>query len=486
MGLLGVIYAAAGYLLGLRQVSAGTPPRRGGGFLTAAIPLSLAVVVLAWGSPVAATLLLAVIAALYLAASLWLGWPSLLLPAILAVGLGVFASQELFLGYGGMDLGSLPRTSDLPRIALTYLSLAYAALAVFLQLGGLMLRRRGHDRWAWPLTLAGTVGLLGAYLGGLLLDGVFDMYWLAIGLSTLVAGLLFAFAWLERAIWSVPLLSYLGLGAIFIGHFYAIEWVAGSRAGEIWPAFPAGLCALYVALAWLFRDGPLAGIYGTPLRIAGLWGMAVPLVAALVMDDPVLGAIVFSIAGVTYLADAIVRRHAEPRRAVGLVYLSVGAFVIALWGVGMASDVTETQAYTFPLGLALLGVGWNERRRKGGGVTYWLPTLLGLGVLTISAFVQSLPQGAYVYALLLGVEGLLALGWGIWRRSRGYVLVGLLSLIVNALTQVGRAFVDMPRWIQIGVIGVILLGGGLVALFRRAEILRARQRLTETWKEWEP
>jgi len=159
--------------------------------------------------------------------------------------------------------------------------------------------------------------------------------------------------------------------------------------------------------------------------------------------------------------------------------------VVVIWAVLMEFDVSELQAYVIPLGLALLGTGWNERLRKAGA-SYRVPTLLGLIVLMGSAFVQSLPRGAFVYALLLGVESLAALGWGVRTRLRGYVQLGALALIANAIAQLGPGFVELPRWIQLGVTGSILLGGGLAALFKREQIFSARQRLVEEWRQWQP
>ena len=132
-----------------------------------------------------------------------------------------------------------------------------------------------------------------------------------------------------------------------------------------------------------------------------------------------------------------------------------------------------------------MGAGWNERRREQN-ISYRLPTLLGLAALMGSALVQSLPRGAFVYALLLLVESLASLGWGIRNRLRGYVQVGGAALIANAVAQLGPAFVELSGWIQLGLTGTILLGGGMAALAKREEILAARQRLTQEWRQWEP
>jgi hypothetical protein len=472
MGVLGLNYVAAGYALGRRKLGLGGP------FLTAAAFLSIVVVALTWNNPIVASLALASVAVLYLMAALWLGWPWLLLPALLAVNLDVFVVNDMFFE----SLAALERA----------LTISYSTLGAALALGGLGLRvgarataganhAHASRTWAWPLDLTGAVDLVGAYLAGLVIGG-----WLAIGLSAVLAVLLLTLAWLERATFVErklpPMLAYLGIGAIFIGHFCVIDTIGRGYAWDVWPGYTSALCALFVALAWLLRRGPLTDVYATPLRRAGLWLMAIPMAGSVFIGvfywEPLLIAVTFAIAGVTYAGDAALRR------ILGLAYLGVGAFVVVIWAVLMALDVSEPQAYVIPLGLALLGVGWNERLRGRNTSYRWL-TLSGLIVLTGSAFVQSLPRCAYGYALLFGIESLVMLGWGIHTHSRGYVQLGGLALIANAIVQFGPSFIELPRWIQLGVTGSILLGGGIAALFKREEILATRRRLMEKWGEWE-
>jgi len=457
MGLLGLNYAAVGYALGRREL------RKGGPFLTAGAFLSVIAIMLVWANPLIASLVLVAIAILYLLIALWIGWEWLLLPALLALNLSVFTINDLL--FDGWQTFT------------NALIISYAVLGTLSVMGGLVLRRTEEKRWAWPLYIAGTVNLAGAYLGGLLSSNG-----LALGLSVTLAAILLTFAWLERMEIAEkklpPILTYLGLIVIFGGQFYALDMI-GDAALNAWPAYAAGVCALFVAFAWLLRRETLIQVYSTPLRYTGLWLMAVPMAGTLAIFEPMLGAVTFAIAGSTYAADAALRK------IIGLGYLSVGAFIAVIIAVLMFFDVTEPQAYAIPIGLALLGGGWNERLR-GGSVSYRLPTLLGLIVLMGLAFVQSLPQGAYVYAILLGFESLVALGWGIYTRSRGYVQLGIIALFINAIVQLGPGFMELPRWIQIGVTGSILLGGGLAALFKREEILTARHKLAEEWRQWEP
>jgi hypothetical protein len=455
MGVLGLNYTAAGFVLGRREL------RLGGPFLTAAAFLSLVTVGLTWGNPTIASLVLGAVTVLYFLAALWLSWPWLLLPASLAVNLAVFTLNGIFF--------------ESFTTLVQALIVSYAVLGVAFAVGGLGLRRTQAGRWAWPVYLTAALELGGAYLASLLFGG-----WLVVTLSAVLATVLLAFAWLERVGFIKyklpPGLTYLGIAVIFVGHFYLID-VAGHSVWDIWPIYTAGLCGLCVALAWLLRHELLAEVYATPLRQAGLWLTLVPMVGAAILFEPFVGAAAFAIVGMIYAADAALRR------IVYLAYLALGALVMVIWALLLAFEVSEPQAYVIPLGLALLGMGWSERLR-GAGLLYRLPTLLGLMVLMGSAFVQS--QEASIYALLLSAESLVAIGWGVRTHSRGYVQVGGLALIVNALAQLGPAFVEWPRWVQLGLIGVILLGGGLTALVKREEILATRQKLTEEWRQWQP
>ena len=453
LGVLMLNYAAAGYALGRRSLKLGGP------FLTAAAFLSAAVILLTARNAVLQSVMLALIATLYLLAALWTGWSWLLLPALAAVNILVLSIWGIFSTEVFAELNSLTVT--------------YAGLGVALALGGAWLRRAGLKAWAWPLYLAAALDLTGSYFGGLSLAGP-----IAISLSILFAILAFGLAWVERdALENAklpPVLTYLGAALLFVGHFYVID-LSGS-AEPVWPAYTAGLCALLTASAWFLRGEPVQQVYGAPLRRAGLWLMFVPLFGAISILEPALGAVTFAIAGVTYAADAAVRR------ILNLAYLSGGAFVVVIWAVLLWFKVEEIQAYTIPLGLGLVGLGWNERRR-GQRFSYEFPTILGLLILMGSAFLQSIDGVSYAVLLLL--ESLAALAWGVRTRSRGYVRLGGLSLAANAIAQLGPGFVELPRWVQLGTIGGLLLGGGLAALFRREQLLAARTRLREEWRRWE-
>jgi hypothetical protein len=282
------------------------------------------------------------------------------------------------------------------------------------------------------------------------------------------------------------------VGLVFIGHYYVLA--LGNIPWIVWSPYTAGLCALLVALAWGMRRGEPGRIYGDPLHHSGLTLMFVPLVGAVVMSSrwlwmsfsapgdafvittAVPPMITYAIAAVIFFTDAAIRRS----WLIG--YLGGGAFVALIWYALSYFGIEEWQAYIIPAGLGLLLVGWNEQR-LGRRIVYRLATVVGLLVLMVSAFYQSISN--HRYAALLLVECLLALGWGIRSRSRIYVQAGAAALLVVAVAQLGPAFIELPRWVEIGIIGSLLLGGGLVALFRREQIVAARKNLSAEWKKWQ-
>ncbi len=173
LGVLLLIYAAAGYWLGRRTISNGIP------FLSASAFLSLVVVSLVWSEPTLASLVLCIAAALYLLFAVWLQVSWLLLPALAAVHLAVISISSIFL----TPASPWQQT----------LTIAYAALGMVFSLGCYWLQRRDKMRWVLPLLGFALLDLAVTYLSALVLGG-----WLAVALSAAYALLAFWLAWAER------------------------------------------------------------------------------------------------------------------------------------------------------------------------------------------------------------------------------------------------------------------------------------------------
>jgi hypothetical protein len=342
------------------------------------------------------------------------------------------------------------------------------------------LLRRGPlaDLYAAPLRYAGLALMaipMTSAVGLAVLDARPVAGAVILGIASLTYGV-------ESTLGRERYLAWLSTGIVFVWHFFLMAAGGAQVEGAWWP-ITAALCGGFVTLAWLLRRGPLADLYAKPLRYAGLALMAIPLagsvVFALVESEPVLIAVTFAIAGLTFGSDGTLRR------LLWLTYVGVAAMVVVLWGVFMALSISEPQAYVFPVGLTLLGIGWNERRR-GRSLQYQGCMVPGLALLMGTALAQSLGRGNWPYALLLLAESVAVIGWGVRKHLKRCVQVGVLGLLANAIVQLGPAFVELSGWIQLGLTGTILLGGGMLALLKREEILSARQKLSDEWRQWEP
>lgn len=441
-----VIYVAAGYGVGQRARYLSGP------FLTAAAFLSVVVTAMTWSSGLIAAGTLLVIALSYAFVAVWLRWHWLLVAALAALNLAVAALMRNYAASG----------DDLVRA----LAVSYTALGIAFAFGGYALRRANLARWAMPLYLVAGLNSAGAYADSLILQREY-----AVGASVVFAALALVFAWLERAAFEKPklklppILSYGGAAMLLVGTIFAADW---ARLIDQWPPFVAGVGALLVLTEWFIHGEAVERVYGVPLRSVGVVGLLVSLIGAVVGANNVASSLTFWIAGAALLADAWYHRN------IYWGYAGVGMFVAAIWYLLRNWNVTQLQAYVMPFAFWLVAAGWSEKR-LGRRQAYMIMTMLGLLVLMGSALWQSL-TGVW-YSALLGVESLVALVWGIRTRTRGYVQLAILSLLGNGIVLFWFGFANLDKWLQLSVVGLLLLLIGLVALFRREQVLSAMQEM---------
>jgi hypothetical protein len=254
-----------------------------------------------------------------------------------------------------------------------------------------------------------------------------------------------------------------------------IEFLSTGPYSSLWPIITAGLCGLLVMTSWLFSDEPLYQLYGQPFHWVGLGLTIIPIVGLLATANELVGIITLAMVGSIYIMNGLQRGW------IYQVYLGTAAFIGVIWLLLTMGEIEAVQLYILPVGVWLVVLAWIERYR-GQIETYWLLTIIGLSLLLGSAFVQSWTSAGYAALLLL--ESLMALVIGFGIRSRSYILIGLVSLILNGLVQFLPAFAEFPRFIQVGFIGIILLGGGLIALFLREEIIGIGRRARLHWQGW--
>ncbi|MCB0191247.1 MAG: hypothetical protein KDJ65_04830, partial [Anaerolineae bacterium] len=103
-------------------------------------------------------------------------------------------------------------------------------------------------------------------------------------------------------------------------------------------------------------------------------------------------------------------------------------------------------------------------------------TFLMLG----SLFWQTLLFG-WVFALLLGTEGLAAFFWGSYRRLRRFLYTGMVGMILATAGQLLNSLRSINQWIVFGLIGLILIAVA-VLVERKLEQIKTWHDVLETWE----
>ena len=127
------------------------------------------------------------------------------------------------------------------------------------------------------------------------------------------------------------------------------------------------------------------------------------------------------------------------------------------------SDVTPPEAYTVPPAVALLAVGL-LRRRRDRDYPSWHAYGPGLSLALVPSLLRAISDTGDLRPLLLGLAALAVLGAGVARRLQAPLLVGAGVLAVDALVQLApylaQAYEVVPRWVTIGLVGLLLLASG--------------------------
>ena len=163
----------------------------------------------------------------------------------------------------------------------------------------------------------------------------------------------------------------------------------------------------------------------------------------------------WTVLGVAAVAVGLLVPGRRPYREMGAVALGI-AWVLRL----AASDVDVVEAYTAPFALVALLIGaWAMHRDQQIG------TVRALGAGLTLALLPSLPQALADplswRALALAVVAVVALGLGVWRHWKAPFVAGAVVLGLLVVVELGPLALALPRWILIGLAGLVLLIGGI-------------------------
>ena len=304
------------------------------------------------------------------------------------------------------------------------LSIVYTAGSV----GAAHLTRSRYIPYASTFLLAVSVGFIAGMVGG--------------GLSARAVG------WAAQGL----VLWWLGRGAERISKRKRLEWVS------VWqqPLLNSGTRLSWFAVAFV--------------AIAFWWGLTSNVDLSLSVHQATA---VTAILGLLYLGMAVYHR----RPTFG--YVSAGALVVS-WYLQLADrDIVHAQFYAVPAGVYLLALAFFETRRtEKASLLPAAVNVMGVAALVGSAFVQSLvDRPEWIYASIVGVEGVLLALWGAASKSKVPFIAGIIAFSVNVLYQSTSILSSLNA-------AAVALGMGLVLVALAILLERFRGRVINAGRRW--
>ncbi|MFC9183448.1 SCO7613 C-terminal domain-containing membrane protein [Streptomyces globisporus] len=219
------------------------------------------------------------------------------------------------------------------------------------------------------------------------------------------------------------------------------------------PHQAAPLVLLVPALTVLFgarlRRNPVA----LPVELTGALG-ALVAVGLAVPDAPFL-ALVLALCGVLAAGAAV-----RPERRPVAGCLAAALFVLATWVRLAASGVSFPEAYTLPVTVPALAVGF-LRRRKDPEASTWTAYGPGLAATLLPSLAVAWSDPHWQRPLLLGVAALVVTLLGARYRLQALLLLGGAVLALDGLHELAPYVVQvagaLPRWLPPALAGLLLL-----------------------------
>jgi len=299
----------------------------------------------------------------------------------------------------------------------------------------------------------------------------------ASGFALLLA--LFSFLWAEGGL----VYGVVGFGILALGAWMKQSDFALPDAFAVYGGVGFGLYLLSLILEWTSsRVKPLT-VWLKPLTHCAVFLTADAAIInmALIFDHISAAAATLAFAGALYVTIAYRGRQYI------LGYLGM-ALLEASWAMLLIiNDVTQPQWYAIPAGLYFIAVSYFEwkrnRKRYAVGIE-----ILGLGVLLLTSFTQSL-NGAkgFPYFVLLMLEALLVILWGVLQRRKIPFFTGIGASALNLLAQVIVLVnvYDINIWLVALGVGLFIMGIAVLVEFKREQLRARSQELSEALEKWE-
>ncbi|MEI6519778.1 MAG: hypothetical protein WCO98_07025 [bacterium] len=219
---------------------------------------------------------------------------------------------------------------------------------------------------------------------------------------------------------------------------------------------------LIIEGAVLFLWGILPGRRS---KIFSYGGMIGPFIGALygISEHSLVPVFALSVAGAMCLKMSYDENNTIAK------YFSYGIFVIALNWLLSYNDIKEMQYYTtsWAVFFGILSYLRHRSGDKGGGDA---TAILGLAFLTIPTFYQSIfYESKLIYALALGLESIALILVAIGINYKLILRWSITFLIINILYQCRIQILAIPKWLIIGIVGIMILVGATYLLSKRTK-----------------
>jgi len=243
---------------------------------------------------------------------------------------------------------------------------------------------------------------------------------------------------------------------------------AGGAAAS-WPAAHTALLVLVVPAIAALLAARVARIAVT-VEVTGAVAALVAIGLA-VTDGPVL-ALVLALCGVIAAGTAV---RADRRQA---GYAAAALFVLATWVRLGSWAVGAPEAYTLPVTVPALVVGF-VRRRRDPLASSWTAYGPGLSITLVPSLLSAWGDADWPRPLLLGTAALALTLLGARHRLRAPLVLGGSVLVLVALHELAPYLIQLagalPRWLPPALAGLLLLALGATYERRIRDVRRVRE-----------
>ena len=223
---------------------------------------------------------------------------------------------------------------------------------------------------------------------------------------------------------------------------------------------------------------PRQGEEGRVLEVGGIIGIAVGAALAATIEPWLAVALSFTVAWLS------VAGASEDHRwhLWGAGWVAVGA----TWAWLGAADVSVVEAYTLPAATAALVSGAVVQRRSPE-LSSWVTWAPGLLIGLVPTLALAVTETDLARRLAVTAAGFAVVVAGARAQRQAPLVFGSLTLVTIAVDALAPVATELPRWLTIGTVGVLLLWLGATAERRVAEFRRLRQRFEDLEPEgWSP